>query len=288
MRMSMLNDEQKAALMNQVVIDTAPSEAAAVEVAVPDVKPEQSSTQQEEKSVTVEAEAPAPPTEVEIDDSSPEVHKGHRVPYNRFKTVLDARNKFRSDVDGYQSKISSLEEKLIALQKSQAQTPSAPPAIQEQEERSWLDDYLGQGGEAAAPEWQQQYSSLDQRLYQFEVAQEEDNLRAELGKIKEQFPNVPQKMLLKAVIKDPDVDIFRMASDYTAYVSGIEEGAIARYLEGQGGQPIAAAPEAPPRPRTTPSTSSGTVIKPNKKPSSVKEASNALRNMLKKDNIFKT
>ena len=285
--MSMLDKEQIAAAVTSVDAMPLPSESAAVEVAVPDVKPGQSSTQQEEKSVTVEAEAPAPPTEVEIDDSSPEVHKGHRVPYNRFKNVLEARNKFRNEVGGYQAQISSLEKKLAALEQSRTQTPSAPPAIQEQE-RSWLDDYLGQGEEAATPEWQQQYSSLDQRLYQFEVAQEEKTLRVELEQIKEKFPNVPQQLLLKAVINDPDVDIFRMASDYSAYVSGIEESAIARYLKVDGGQREAAAPEAPPRPRTIPSTSAGSVIKPDKKPSNLKEASNALRQMLKKDNIFKT
>ena len=278
----MLNDEQKANLMETFSDGFGPSDAGAVEAPTEDVKVEQSSTPQEEQSVEVDVPVGAEASEAVADmDDSPPNHKGHNVPYKRFKSVLDARNTYRGEVDDYKSKLSSLEQKLANLEQSRTQPPQAQPAT---EEANWLDDYLNEGN--AVPEWQQQYQGLNDRLYQFEVAQEEQSLRAELADINSKFPNVPNQMLLQAVIQDPNVDISRLAEDYSAYISGIEEGAIAKFRESQGGQ--SNVPPAVSRPHSSPSSGARTALKPAEKPSSVKDASDALRNLLSKNNIFKT
>ena len=283
--MSMLNDEQIANLKENVSGGFGSSDIVAVEAPTEDVKVEQSSTQQEEQSVEVESpDGPEASVSVAETDDSPSTHTGHKVPYKRFKNVLEARNMYRDEVEGYKTQLSSLEQKLANLEQSNKQeNPYAQPA---ESSNDWLDDYLNQSGANAAPEWQQQYQGLNDRLHQFEVAQEEQKLRIELGQIQKQFPNVPAHMLLNAVIQDPNVDISKLAEEYSAYVSGIEENAIARYTKEQGRQESVAPPLS--RPRTVPSQGSGAVLKPAEKPSSVKGASEALRNLLSKDNIFKT
>ena len=192
------------------------------EIKTEDVTVEDSSTKQVEQSVEVETSE-----NVADMDDSPQTHKGHNVPYKRFKNVLDARNNFRSEAENYRNKISSLEQKLSNLDNSRPQIPQAPPA----EEKSWLDNYLSP--EEAAPEWQQPMAKLNDRLYQFEVAREEATLRADLTQIESQYPSVPTQMLLKAVIQDPNVDIFKLAEGYQSHISGIEEQAIARHVKSQ-------------------------------------------------------
>lgn len=281
--MSMLNDEQKATMLENISDGFGPSDAGAVEAPTEDVKVEQSSTPQEEQSVEVDVPVGTEASEEVADmDDSPPTHAGHNVPYKRFKSVLDARNSYRGEVEGYKTQLTSLEQKLANLEQSRTQTPQAQPA---EPESDWLDEYLNDDG--TSPEWQQQYQGLNQRLQQFEVQHEEQKLRVELGQIQKKFPNVPSHMLLNAVVQDPNVDISKLAEEYSIYVSGIEEQAIARYTKEQGGQ-VTAAPEALSRPRTVASPGSGAVLKPAEKPSSVKDASDALRNLLSKNNIFKT
>ena len=283
----MLSDDQKAKMMDSVSNADLTSEptgdvlsvdattgGSVQEIKTEDVTIEESSTEQEEQSVEVEASEEVSDT----DDSTP-IHKGHNVPYKRFKSVLDARNNYRGEAEGFRSKISSLEEKLANLEQSRTQTPQAQPAEQGV---SWLDDYLNSES-TAAPEWQQQYQGLNDRLYQFEVAQEEQTLRAELDDIGSKFPNVPSQVLLQAVIQDPDVNIFKLAEDYSHHVSGIEEGAIARYVKEGGHQSAAPALS---RPHSSPTGGAKTVIKPDKKIGSVQDASTALRDFLRKDNNF--
>mgnify|MGYP003150559646 FL=1 len=282
----MLNDDQRAKMMESVTdftteptgdvlsVDTSTG-GSVQEIKTEDVTIEESSTEQEEQSVEVEASEDVADT-----DDSPQTHKGHNVPYKRFKSVLDARNNYRGEVKDYRSKITSLEQKLASLEQSRTQTPQTQPADQEP---NWLDNYLNEDTHAA-PEWQQQYKGLNDRLYQFEVAQEEATLKVELEQIGTQFPNVPSQLLLKAVIQDPAVDIFKLAEDYSHYVSGIEEGAIARYVK-EGGQEVAA--PALSRPHSSPSGGASTVLKPKEKPRSVKEATSALRDLMSRDNFLK-
>jgi hypothetical protein len=288
----MLDSENRAQLLEQVgtQFSDTPSDTLTVdatsggsiqEIKVEDVKVE--STDPSEKSdngveQTVEVAESAADDGV-VDDSP---QKGHKVPYNRFKNVLESRNQFRSEVETYKEKLTSLEQKLANLDNSRAESsPSVEP-----EERTWLDDYLAEEQTADSPQWQKQYGDLNDRLYKFEVAQEEKVLKAELQTINEKYPNVPQNVLLKAIINDPNANINKVAEEYSTFMASIEEQAIARYLE-QGGQDKAASPKEPlQRPRST-NAPRGRIAPP-KKPSSVKGASNMLRDLLSKDNFLKS
>ena len=290
----MLSDDQKAALMESVgktgftsepsgdVLTVDASAGGTVtEIKTEDVTIEESSTPQVEQSVEAKASE-----EVAETDDSPQTQKGHNVPYKRFKNVLDARNNFRNEVDGYKQKLSSLEQKLANLEKSsKASAPQAQPAA----ESNWLDDFLQEDTQTAAgPEWQQQYSQLNDRLYQFEVAREEQKIREELVQVQSQYPNVPPQLILKAIVQDPDVNIFELAESYNSHFTGIEENAIARYIKEHGGTQLQAEdPDALVRPRTTPSIPTKAMMRPAEKPSSVKGASKALRDLLSKDNFLK-
>ena len=245
-----------------------------------DVKEEETSLKEEEH---VEA-APEEASQEETDNSPPPP-KGHKVPYSRFKSVLDARNDFQSKAAEYETQVSSLEQKLQALQ-SQTQTPAPTPQVETN--KSWLDNYLGEEAlDEPVHEWQNQYNGLHERLYKFEVAQEETRLRAELEGLSENFPSVPQNYLLQAVIDDPSVDLAAKAEQYHAFISGIGEEAIAKYLEGKPAAQVAeAVPSVPPRTGRG-SSPAREAITPAKKPKNIGDATSALRDALGKHNPFK-
>jgi len=244
---------------------------------VEDVKLEPSVKIEVEDVERVEAVASTEET-----DNSPS-QKGHSVPYSRFKNVLEGRNKFRSEVEGYKTQLSSLEQKLSNLQ-TRSQTPVQQTQV---EESNWLDEFLADDTTTQVPDWQGKYQGLDDRLYKFEVAQEEKSLKAELVSIKEQYPGVPEQFLLQAVIKDPQVDMAKIAGDYHSFISGIEEQAIARYSQGHNVSETAHAPDAPPRPKSVGTSPTKVIGKPEKRPGSLKDASSALRDLLSKDNPFR-
>ena len=72
-----------------------PVEAPVAEKAVDSSKPAE--------DVTVEAESGAEAAPAAPSESDEGVESGHRVPYNRFKSVLEARNEFRDKHDGLAS-----------------------------------------------------------------------------------------------------------------------------------------------------------------------------------------
>jgi len=282
--MSMLDAEAMAKLSDTVFgEEPTPSNSLTVDATTGDVQ--EITTEVETKSedvkqnVSVEEAGSTPTKDVKLevqesDDGAP-VQKGHKVPYNRFKNVLEARNRFRGEIDGYKSEISSLNEKLAALEQSRAKEPASPQNVPT--EQSWLDSYLSEP-EQEAPAWQNQYDGLHDRLYKFEVAQEQQKLQVEMQEINKQFPSVPENLLLKAVINNPDVDLHTFAEDYSAYVGSIEESAIARYLEKSPAPAVTSAP----RPRTMPSQGASSVTAPDQKVSTLRQASDALRKALKK------
>tara|TARA_R110000824_G_scaffold14054_3_gene60362 strand:- start:1513 stop:2382 length:870 start_codon:yes stop_codon:yes gene_type:complete len=289
----MLNEEQRAQLVEASkslsLVEEPPSDTLRVDATtgtesggevVEDVKLEKSVKVESETEERVEVD-----TSTEETDDSPPKQRGHNVPYSRFKNVLDGRNKFRSEAESYKTQLSSLEQKLANLEQSKIE----PPVQQAQvEDNNWLDDFLAEDTETQTPDWQGKYQGLDKRLYKFEVAQEEKSLKAELGSIKEQYPGVPEQFLLQAVIKDPNVDMTKIAGDYHSFISGIEEQAIARYSEGQAvSVETVPAPEAPPRPKSVGTSPAKVMAKPDKRPSTIEEASASLRNLLKKDNPFR-
>ena len=285
----MLTDEQRAKVAEAAQAFTVepPSETLSVDATlgtdngakVEDVK-------------TVEVEVPSipsvkvEPVEADSNDNGATA-KGHNVPYSRFKNVVEARNGFKAQVGEYETQISSLQQKLDNLE----QSSNLPPAQQSQPETetsSWLDNFLAEDSTETTPAMSDRYTQLDQRLYKFEVAKEEDTLRRELSNVGGKFPKVPHKLLLQAVIKDPSVDMMKLAEEYSTFMGSIEEQGIARYLKEQGIAPTPEDTREPvPRPRSASSTPSGTVTQPKVRPKSIAGASNALRDILKKDNFLK-
>ena len=165
----MLDNEQRAKLaeaassLHQVV--EPPSDTLRVDATtgtesggeVEDVKLEKSVKIETENEERVEVD-----TSAEETDDSPPKPRGHNVPYSRFKNVLDGRNKFRSEVEGYKAQLSSLEQKLANLEQSRTQTPVQQTQV---EEKSWLDDFLAEDTETHAPDWQGKYKGLDAVSY---------------------------------------------------------------------------------------------------------------------------
>jgi len=273
----MLDEEQKAAMLESIghQFEEPSSNILSVD-ATQGGEIQESQSQPEEaeevKKVDVKPEEASDPEEPKVQpDNDP---KGHAVPYNRFKNVLEARNSFRSEAAGYKTQLSSLEQKLQALQQSHEQVPQQSV----KEEDSWLDEFLAE--EDAPAEWQGQYQSLNDRLYKFEVAQEERSLRVELDSITKQYPSVPEQYLLQSVVKDPSVDLNKAAEEYHTFISGIQEDAISRYLGDN-------APTPPPRVKSGKGTSPArTNMKPDAAPKTLKDASLALKKALSNNKLF--
>lgn len=209
------------------------------------------------------------------------VTPNHRVPYKRFKSVLDARNKYKSEVNEYQTKLTHMEQQLQQLRT----TPTPAVAAKEESNDSWLDDLLS---DDSTPSYStdhndNNYKQLEDRLYQFELKQAQAELDNEIASALNQYPNVPKNLLLQAVVQKPDVNVLDVAESYNAYISSVEEQAIQRYLS-ENDKP---APAAAPRGRSAGS-------KPNqrnaghdsKSTSTMKDAKKALLSFMKGNKQF--
>jgi len=90
--------------------------------------------------------------------------------------------------------------------------------------------------------------ALDERLAGFDID-------GEIAAAIEEFPDVPERLLLDAVRRDGNADIRAIAEQYHLHVAEIEERAIARHTAAAGGSapppgtPGTPAPSAPPRPQ---------------------------------------
>jgi hypothetical protein len=221
------------------------------------------------------------PNASDSDDSS---DTSHRIPYNRFSKVVAARNRYEAEANEYKQKIADLEAKFAKATAQQSTTPTKVAEKSDQRSSSWLDEFLAEEKqtEQAEPDvFQKQFSSLESRLQKFEVAEEERLLRAELASIGKEYPTVPQELLLKAVIENPDVDLGRFAEAYHTQIAAIEEQAIARYLAQNKSVSNAA-----PRPKSTGSSTAGKSTLTTTAPKTLKDASKALRQAMHDKKLF--
>jgi hypothetical protein len=234
------------------------------------------------EGVTEEAEekveSSPEPDESSDDSEKQEEEEGegsmHRVPYNRFKSVIDARNQYRSEADALKAQIEELKRQNAEPRQVPAQKPSQAP----QDDDFWnIDD-----DEATAPT-DRRYSDLEGRLNQMAIYQAEQQLEREIHVVQKSYPGVPRELLLQAVVLDGSSDLQRIAENYSSHIASVEEGAIARHMESIKGKR-----EVPPRtPRAAseaPSTSSKGQERP--RPATVSEASRALAEFLKRENPF--
>lgn len=248
---------------------------------------------------------------------------GQRVPYSRFKNVLEARNRFKGesarykrDVTSQAARIASLEQQLQELSARPAPAPVATPqpAAQPKSETSWLDDILGPD-EKAAPaaaegppewfsaaqsQWEQQQKAMNDRMYQYEVNNAQRELEAEINSVRRRYPDFSAKDLAQAVVNDPSINLMDAAEQFMTYKASIEERAIDKYLRDNPHlsrkqaedvvQEAMAEPAPEPPPRTSgarSSTSAGMAVADSDRPKNLKDASSALRSFMQSGNPFR-
>jgi hypothetical protein len=206
---------------------------------------------------------------------------GHRVPYKRFKSVLDARNDYKGEID-------TLRERNRELEAYLASKPSSPEPEAESddyefgyEEDDDLDlDYGGYDNKKV--------EQLEKHVHEIRVAQHKQKLIRDMEVIKERFPNVPPESVLQAVANDPSTNMFQVAETFNSFLVEREEAAIQRYLKEHPEAAQQAAPDAAPRPRKSgggDSPGSSRVPK-EKRPRQMKDVRHALLNYVKNNNIF--
>lgn len=200
-------------------------------------EPELSAPATDEIDVKPEESEDTSQFESESSSNNDEDDEGHSIPYNRFKSVIEARNKFKT-------KSSDLERQLTELQ---AQMEQETPSRKLEEEDDWFDNIFED--DVAEPE-SDRYTSLERRLQSFEEERAQFQLEAELQVANVQYPQVPEQVLLQAVMKDPSVDMLSVAEQWNTWMSSVKEDAIANYLNEQK----TAAPATPRRPSPTSGT----------------------------------
>ena len=199
--------------------------------------------EEEERSLDAETNDEIEGSSASTDDSSDEVESqsteesGHAVPYSRFQQVIHARNHLRDEHD-------VLKEQLAQLQAQISEKSPSKRQEKEEADDDWLDDIWSDDDPVMSTEPDGRYSSLEDKIYQLEVHKETLALQTELQQVSGVYPDVPEEVLLQAVIQDPDISVMDVAERYNAFVSQVEEQAIARYTS----ENKVAPPAAPPRP----------------------------------------
>ena len=217
--MSFLSPENQAALAErlQQMDNSEPTETTQEVVEVQET--------QETQAETAPSEEVGTERDVNVaEDSSPSDENS--IPYSRFKSVIESRNEFKS-------KVSDLERQLEELRA--AQENKTTEETQEDDLFGYLDD---------AYEEDPKYSELEKRLEKFEMYQAEVDLQKEISMTKQAFPNVPEEVLLNAVIHDADADLMEIAHKYDMFVDNIRKEALKGYTPAAS-QPV----ETPSAPR---------------------------------------
>lgn len=178
--------------------------------------------------------------EASAQDADDETDEGHNVPYKRFKKVIESRNQLRGEIDYLRKEIETIKSSSSNRTSEKDFERSARQA--EEEYNTALENLLDPSASKV--------KDLEKRMFAFEVAQEKVKLNDELRQIHDKFPEVPDQIILQAILKDPDVDAFKVAEQYSLFVGQIEEQGIAKYLKTNGSStqtPSRSAPVAPRR-----------------------------------------
>ena len=165
------------------------------------------------------------------------------------------------------------------------------PAKQEpqDENEAWLQSVINDD-DPASKAYAQQFQTMEDRMYQQEVQMARYDLEHEISEARQVFPGVPREVMLQAVANDPNVTALEVAEGYSAFVAQVEEAALADYIAKQGApetQQQSAEPQAeevrrPARAGATVDSAANEV----RQPSSVKDASEMLREFMKSSNPF--
>ena len=282
MRGMMLGEETPQA--EEPAQEAAPAEEPAEAAPVEEAEPASSSDTAGDVKVEAEGGAEAEPQKTEASDSQAEeeeVQPGHRVPYTRFKEVIEARNQFKTETAELKAQLEQLREQ-AQRQASQPAPVQAAPQPKADDDEAWLKELLGEDEPTAQKSVDPALQQLSARLHETEVALARQSLEAEVGAAIQKYPSATRDVILQAVAQNPSLSAENVAEQYSAWMAQVEEEAIARYLKDN---PAAAKPAAAPRP-----AKSGAVEAPVSseaaKPKNVKEGSEALQAFLKGGNPF--
>ena len=226
-----------------------------------DTESEEEFEDSEEQTEDEEAESSGEDEfEEEVEEEEEDVPEGHRVPYDRFKQVNDQRQELRSQLDDKQRFIEELEARMKG---------SKEPEPEYEEDFYEEEDYLSDEPDLELAQLRTQTQAMQVKFATME-------LETEIAAAQSEYPNVPAEYLWESIAQDGNQQAMAIAQQYSTWVVGVEEAAIARYL--QSGQADESA-EAPPRPSRKQSTrSSG---QPRSAPRNTDEAKDAMLAYLK-------
>jgi len=279
-------------------VEAAPAAEEVVEARAdtPELPADQPDTKTDTGKSEEQAEAMADDGSAEEESASP----GHRVPYRRFKDVLEARNKYREEVDGAQAQVEAMRRQMQSMRNEVAVMRNLQPAqpVESSADASDELDRLLSGAPDLPKEVQDKLSMMEARLHQQEVHAERVRLRQEVADVTDSYDkNLTadiQQVLYSAVQRDPNVDLNRVAEQYTTWLAKREEEAIARYLDANPGASTAEAAESateaesdvPSRPKRAGTGASRVATTADKKTfGSIKEGTEALFKAVKNGNI---
>lgn len=200
--------------------------------------------------------------DVTPEDSSPS-DDGHNVPYSRFQSVIHARNDLRSRNEDLERQLQELQNN-----KPAEQSPSYDS------EPSEFDPLYGM--EEFDDGYSKKFQTLESRLEEFEVFQEQQKLEKELNYVADRYPTVPREALLSAVINDPNTNIVDAAERYSTFVAQVRESAIADYASQNGVNQRELPPAVPPRVAQAGSSNQNNGFGDNPAPRNLDQAKDAL------------
>ena len=147
--------------------------------------------------------------------------EGHAVPYNRFKSVNESKKALAK-------RNSELEKELNSLREREKQWSVKDTSSQSQYQHKSEDNSFASLFE---DETDDKWNLLDKRLATFEEKSAFAELERDVGNVRNQYPNVPEQVLLQAIVNNPNVDIAEVARNYDSFTAEIEQRAIANYLK---------------------------------------------------------
>jgi len=212
-----------------------------------------------------------------VQNDDDEETEGHNVPYKRFKKVIESRNQLKGEID--------------YLKKEIEQLKSAPRQSDRDFERSQVDaerEYEDALENLLNPEGKK-VKDLEKRMFDFEVAQEKVKLNEELRTVRDKYPDVPEQIILQAILQDPNINTLQVAEQYSLFFAQIEEQGIAKYLKNNGGNTQSQqTKQAPAVPKRVGGTNGASVEQQNNyggvaKPKNLKSAHQAVLEFLRKN-----
>ena len=223
--MPLLDNEQQNAFANAVSGET-PSEAPAqASEPATEVEPEQ----------PAEAEAPGNTQEEAQGAEETEEEHPHQVPYNRFKSVIDARNE-------YKEQLKEREEQLLYIQRELEQRRTPQQQRQQRQQRPVDDPWaelLDSGGDDdrdtsdPSDPTEHRIRMLESRYEEMDTYRVQRSLEEEVSVAVSKFPGVPERAIYEAIAGNGSLTAHDAAKQYSEFVGGIQEAAIARYVEEQ-------------------------------------------------------